>query len=82
MASFRTDPRFEEVYRHYEFWPLVGIALLLADWIGRSLRKRFAAAPGQQPQEQDTLRHHVGQTATLAPRATLAADNWPNVPTR
>jgi hypothetical protein len=82
VRYFRTDPRFEEVYRQNEFWPLVGIALLLSDWIGRSLRKRYAAAPGQLPQEQDTFRHHVAQTATVAPRAALAADNWLNDPTR
>ena len=82
VKDFSTDSKFEEVYRQHEFSPLVGITLLLADGISRFLRKRNAAAPDRQSREQDTLHRHVPQAGTNAPRAALAADGWPNGPTR
>lgn len=54
MKHFNTDPKFEDVYRLYEFWPLVGIAMLLADGIARLLRKRDATAPDRLSREQAT----------------------------
>lgn len=54
MKLFNTDPKFEDVYRLYEFWPLVGIALLLADGIARFLRKRYTTTPDGLSPEQPT----------------------------
>ena len=80
--NFSADPKFEDVYRQHEFSPLVGLTLLLADRIGRFLRKPNAAATNRISREQDTLHRDVAPAGANAPRATLAANDRPNGPTR